>query len=95
MMCEFNGIRIGSVVTFNLFATCWKCQIPYRETSVDFVYEGHRTDGVVYDVFTRLIPTQCPHCGIEWTGWAKPCNEAGVWSFAEIAMTELDAAAKE
>ena len=89
--CEFSNLQIGDVVTYIITDPCCVCGVISRSTR-KLCYQGHRTDGIVYDVFRDIgDPRSCPSCGMKITGWVKPCWADGHLEIAEMFV----AAAKE
>ncbi len=98
MMCEFEYIYPGEIVTFNITDPCRSCGVISNAIRT-LRYEGHITNGIVYDLFIDIEGgLTCPSCGTSWTGWAKPCWSGGSWDIAELTQVvtgdSLGAAAK-
>lgn len=89
--CEFANLQIGDVVVWRITDPCRECGIISSRVR-RLCYEGHITDGIVYDFFRDIgDPCSCPSCGMKIVGWVKPCWADGCWDVAEI----FGAAAKE
>lgn len=86
MMCEFEYIYPGEIVTFNITDPCRSCGVISNAIRT-LRYEGHITNGIVYDLFIDIEGgLTCPSCGTSWTGWAKPCWSGGSWDIAELTQ---------